>query len=375
LVSSTIYPGTEWVPITPGEAGFDAKKLDVAKHWLDNNVGNGRYRVVIVRSGCLVDEWNCGFGPKKHFSLTSSIKTFLLQALGRTVESFSSEENETIARSRHLPLASAAKSVFSCILGIAVQEGKIPSVDSRIVDFYPEAMDVPEGRGPKPGRYACEKDRTITFRQLISNTSGYMKPGEEPGKVFHYQTYGMNILTHAIAKTYGLYDPRDPEGSPGFGKLVDEKLRMPIGAGWTYYLMNFDLHPNARINIFGYYDGINATALDMARLGWLWCNYGRWKDKQLVPEEWMSEATRTAPDIIANCPKEQWKYGYGFWTNDHSQLWPNLPRDAFAASGAGGQHIWVCPSLDLVVVQFPGILKKQAEYTYCLIESILDSCC
>ena len=230
------------------------------------------------------------------------------------------------AVNKHLSLASAAKSIFSCILGIAIEEGKIQSADDKVINYYPEAFNVQEGEGPKPGRYAFEKDREITFRQLISNTSGYMKPGEEPGKVFHYQTYGMNILTHAIAKIYGLYDVQNPEGSPGFKQLVDEKLRIPIGANWSYSLMNFNLHPKARINIFGYYDGIKATALDMARLGWLWCNRGRWKDKQLVPEEWMREATRTAPDIIANCPKEQWKYGYGFWTNDYSQLWPDLPQ-------------------------------------------------
>ena len=72
-------------------------------------------------------------------------------------------------------------------------------------------MDVPEGTGPKPGRYAFEKDRDLTFRQLICNVSGYMKPGEEPGKVFNYQTFGMNILCHAIATAYGMYDSRDPQ--------------------------------------------------------------------------------------------------------------------------------------------------------------------
>jgi hypothetical protein len=55
----------------------------------------------------------------------------------------------------------------------------------------------------------------------------------------------------------------------------------------------------------------------------------------------MRQATKTAPDIIANCSLEQWKYGYGFWTNDYRQLWPNLPRDSFAASDAVSQHIWV----------------------------------
>lgn len=333
------FPGAEWQLVSPDEAGFHPPKLNKAKRWLDDRVADGRYRVVIVRGGQLVAEWNHGVG-----------------------------------REEQLWMASATKSIFSCILGIAIEEGKVPSADARIVDYYPEAMDVPQGAGPKPGRYAFAKDRAITFRQLISNTSGYMKPGEEPGQVFHYQTFGMNILTHALAKIYGLYDISDPEGSPGLKQLIDSKLRVPIDATWGYYLANFDLPAQARINIFGYYEGVKSSALDLARLGWLWCNWGRWQDQQLIPEAWMREATQTAPNIRAHCPREQWEYGYAFWTNDYGQLWPHLPRDSYAAAGAGSQHIWVCPSLDLVVVQSPGLWRQQEENDTGLLRLIVDAC-
>jgi CubicO group peptidase (beta-lactamase class C family) len=333
------YPHSDWVHVPPAEVGLDPSRLAQAKAWLDEHVGDGTYRVAIVRSGRLAAEWNHG-----------------------------------IDCDEKLGLASAAKSVFSCMLAIAIDEGQIASADDRVVNYYPEMMDVPEGEGPKEGRYAFEKDRGITFRQLISNTSGYMKPGEEPGQVFHYQTFGMNVLTHAIAKAYGLYDVADPEGSPGLKVLVDEKLRVPLGASWGYYLMNFDHHPKARTNIFGYYDGIKASALDMARLGLLWLHWGRWEDRQLVPEAWLQEATRTAPDIRANCPPEQWQYGYGFWTNEHGLIWPGLPRDSYAASGAGRQLIWVCPSLDLVVVQSPGLYEKKEDEDGGLLRLVVDAC-
>jgi hypothetical protein len=100
----------------------------------------------------------------------------------------------------------------------------------------------------------------------------------------------------------------------------------------------------------------------MARLGWLWRNWGHWENKQLIPEEWLRDATRTAPYIRANCPKAQWKYGYAFWTNDYGQLWPNLPRDSFAALGAASRIIiWVCPSLDMVVVEGPSIWSSDDD--------------
>jgi len=88
----------------------------------------------------------------------------------------------------------------------------------------------------------------------------------------------------------------------------------------------------------------------------------------------LREATQTAPDIRANCPREQWQYGYAFWTNDHGQLWPSLPRDSYAASGAGSQHVWVCPSLNLVVVQSPGLWQDQAENDTGLLRLVVDAC-
>ncbi len=224
-------------PRSPDEIGFDPKRLALAKQWLDEQARqreDGRYRVVIVRGGYLIAEWYLG-----------------------------------VERDEQLRLASATKSIFSSILGIAIDEGVIPSADGRVADIYPEMMDVPDGAGPKPGRYAFEKDRAITFRQLISNTSGYMKPGEEPGHTFHYQTYGMNILTHAIAKRYGLYDVSDPEGSPGLKQLIDSRLKEPIGADWGYYLNNFALHakgapPHFRLLRWGQVIGVGHGAFGLA---------------------------------------------------------------------------------------------------------------
>ena len=100
------------------------------------------------------------------------------------------EWNRGVEAHQQLRMASAVKSAYSCLLAIAVSEGRLPSLDARVVDYYPEMMDVRKGEGPKTGRWAFEKDRQITFRQLICNTSGYMKPGEEPGKQFHYRPSG-----------------------------------------------------------------------------------------------------------------------------------------------------------------------------------------
>jgi len=320
------FPKADWETISPADAGFNVEKLNKAEKWLDDNVEKDYCRVFIVRGGRAVVEWN-----------------------------------HNVDRDKRFGIASAAKSIYSNVLGIVVDEGKIPSADARVYDYYPEMMDVPEGEGPKDGRYAFEKDREITFRQLICNTSGYMKPGEEPGKVFHYQTYGMNILTHSLAKIHGLYDISDPEGSPGFKELIEDKIAQKIGVNWNYTLGNFKLHEKARQNIFGYYCQVHSNAPDLARVGWLWCNWGKWGDKQIVPEKWMRESVKTNPYILANCSEEDWKYGHGIWTNDNGKLWPGLTKNGFTASGAGGHYVSVFPDHELVVVQNPGRYKRDKD--------------
>ncbi|MHC4480465.1 MAG: serine hydrolase domain-containing protein [Planctomycetota bacterium] len=261
------------------------------------------------------------------------------------------------------------------MLGTAIAEGKIGSVDDRLIDYFPEFMDVPEGRGPKPGRYAKPEDAAITLCQLISNTSGYMKPGETPGAQFHYQSFGMNVLSHGIAAAYGLYDASDPDRLPGIAKLIEEKISRPIGGSWTYGTFDFEHPPGALTNIFGHSFRMSATPRDMARMGLLWLHMGRWEDRQVVPEAWMRQATQSAPDIRENCPHEQWRYGYGFWTNDHGLLFPSLPRDAFAAVGAGRNHIWVSPGLHLVVAQNPGIYQGHwDDVNSALLTRITEAC-
>jgi CubicO group peptidase (beta-lactamase class C family) len=335
------FPGREW-EIRPAEdLGFDAAKLQAARTSLVEQAGpNGCYRVCVIRRGFIAVEWHAG-----------------------------------IERDTPRGIASAQKSLYSCLLGIAISEGKIPSLDARAADYYPEMLDVPEGRGPKPGRSNKPEDAEITFRHLITNTSGYLKPNEGPGECFHYQTWGMNILMHALGKVHAVYDSSDPEGSIGPGELIREKIRDPIGAAWSWKWSNFDLPSEARIGIFGYHTSLFMTTRDACRVGWLWRHGGNWAGRKVVPEQWLREATVSAPIITRDSPAGDVSglgcYGLGFWTNDQGKLWPALPRDSFAAAGAGSNLIWVCPSLDLVIAHSPGLPTDHAAADSRVLEPIV----
>lgn len=337
----TVYPDVAWDRADPGAVGVDPDGLATAKADLEERAGDDPYRAVVVREGRVIAEWN-----------------------------------EGIERDERVTMSSADKSVLSCLLGIAVEEGAVASPDARVADYYPAAMEVLPGEGPKENRHARAKDRAITFRQCLSNTSGYQKPGEQPGETFHYQTFGMTIAMLGIARAYGCFDLADLEGSPGVRRLKETRLRKPMLGTWEYYAHQFDLENSAaRQEIYDpdVEQWIAATALDMARLGWLWCRWGAWKNQQLVPEGWLREATATAREIEEHEDRERWRYGYGFWTNDHRELWPSLPAGSFAASGAGKIHVWVWPPEELVVVQAPGVHGDQADLDEHFLPAVVDA--
>jgi CubicO group peptidase (beta-lactamase class C family) len=307
--TDTTYPTHVWEEAEA--AGFRPEPLESAGRWLATEAGEKPYRVAVVRHGLLAARWYSGVGWQEQRGC-----------------------------------ASAAKSIYSSLLGIAVDEGAVSSADARAADYYPQMLEVPEGSGPKPGRFVREKDSPITLRQLINNTSGYMKPGEEPGDVLNYQTYGMNVLCHALREAYG---------AESCGSLIEEKIRNRIGGSWSWDYTNFDLPAAARIDIFGNYTQIRANPEDLCRLGWLWCNAGVWAGDRIVPEEWLASAITSTDQVVWDDERSTLCYGSGFWTNDRGRLWPRLPTDGFAAYGAGEIAIVVFPSLELVIAQSPGI--------------------
>jgi CubicO group peptidase (beta-lactamase class C family) len=85
------------------------------------------------------------------------------------------------------------------------------------------------------------------------------------------------------------------------------------------------------------------TVRNWARIGLLYLNDGVWQGKRLIPKEFVDFVRTPAPAW------EQPEYGGQFWVNGNN-AW-NLPRDAYLASGSGGQHTFIVPSHDLVIVR------------------------
>ncbi len=88
--------------------------------------------------------------------------------------------------------------------------------------------------------------------------------------------------------------------------------------------------------------GMWISSRDQARFGYLFLRKGKWKERQLLPHDWVDQTT-TPTDIRSN-------YGYMWWLNTDHQQWPRVSARSFAALGGGSNVIWVDPDNDLVVV-------------------------
>ena len=239
---------------------------------------------------------------------------------------------------------SVAKSFVSALVGIAIQEGYIGSIDDPITTYIPEL------KGPGMNK--------ITIRHLLTMSSGLEYSGEGGGG----GPFGDD------AKTY--YDPNlrelavtvEPEVEPGgpweynnyhpllLGLILEratdrpvatylsQKIWQPLGTeadgSWSLDSKEDDFEKME--------SGINARAIDFAKFGRLYLNRGEWNGKQVLPASWVEQSTRA--DTTTD-PADFYQY---FWWVDvvHPE------RGRFMARGNYGQFIYVVPDKDLVIVRF-----------------------
>jgi CubicO group peptidase (beta-lactamase class C family) len=267
------------------------------------------------------------------------VRALLVQRAGRT--GFHYYRADTGAAQR-LNVASVTKSVVSLLVGIAVGDRTL-RVDEPLSAFFPEAT--------RP-----ELDR-VTVRHLLTMSSG-LDAGPTPDDYidFSMRLYSPGWPAHALARrlaappgTKFVYSNTDAHLlAVVLARRLDrpllafarERLFAPLGIEAVEWSAGSDGVPNGASEL-------KLAAPELVRLGQLMLQGGRWQDRQLVPRDYVEQATkRQVPTHFpARGRPELWGYGYLWWT-------ASTPRDehpTFAAAGYGGQFIYVVPALDLVV--------------------------
>jgi CubicO group peptidase (beta-lactamase class C family) len=246
---------------------------------------------------------------------------------------------------------SMAKSVLSSLVGIAVGEGAIKSLDQPVTDYLPDLRD----------KHAYDG---VTIRNLLEMKSGlrYTRTGNGWWSDFRSDEahiYYSSNLRDAVAHAQRELDPgskwayKDTDAillglllANATGKTVaaytEEKLWRRIG---TEHDATWSLdHPDGNENVAS---GFNATAEDFARFGRLYLHGGAWNGVQVVPASWTAASTRV--DSSRSEPEiSTW------WQMQHTLYWWHPiqpPAGEFFADGSHGQRIYVDPASQTIVVQ------------------------
>jgi CubicO group peptidase (beta-lactamase class C family) len=306
-----------------------------------------------------------GLVPERLTSLQSALRTaypevraFLIQRGGST--GFTYYRPDTDATQR-LNVASVTKSVMSLLVGIAIGQRAIRDVDEPLSAFFPEAA------GPNLDR--------VTLRHLLTMSSGF-DPGPSPDDYndFARRLYSPGWLAHALARRIVAPPGRNFVYSNTDAHLVAvmlarrldrplevfarERLFTPLGIHEFHWPAGTEGIPSGASDL-------RLAAPDLVRLGQLMLQAGRWQDRQLVPREYVAQATQR--QVASNVPPrgrpDLWGYGYLWWTAST----PGDEHPAFAAAGYGGQYVYVVPALDLVVAaltqqQSRAVARRVAEF-------------
>lgn len=239
-------------------------------------------------------------------------------------------------------LYSLSKSFTSTAIGIAIHEGKL-NLDDPVLKFFPEDAPAEPSNNLKSMRVSdllrmntgqqSEPPRTPkeSWVKTFLNHPVPFKPGTH----FLYNTSATYMLSAIIQKATGqtLLDYLKP-------RLFD-----PLGIEKP----TWETSPQG-ISTGGY--GLSIRTEDIARLGQLYLQKGKWQGKQLVPEAWIEAATSRQTSNGSN-PKSDWDQGYGY------QFW-RCRHGAYRGDGAFGQYCIVLPEQDAVIAITSGVRDMQA---------------
>jgi len=236
-------------------------------------------------------------------------------------------------------LYSVSKSFTSLAVGIAIGEGRF-GLDDRVIDLVPEAAPA------EPSAHLAE----LRVRHLLTMTTGHTSEVElwegdwardtlaaelmyAPGTHWMYNTPATHLLSLIVQTHTGerLLDYLRPRLFEPLGFVDPTWLQSPSG-----------------VDAGGF--GLSIRPEELAAFGQLLLQRGTWKGRQLVPAEWIDEATRW--QVANDAGGSDWNQGYGF------QFW-RCRHGAYRGDGAFGQYIVVMPEHDAVVAITGGLPDMQ----------------
>jgi CubicO group peptidase (beta-lactamase class C family)/murein DD-endopeptidase MepM/ murein hydrolase activator NlpD len=242
---------------------------------------------------------------------------------------------------------SVSKSFVSALVGIAIDEGYIDSIDDPIKKYIPELINRDQRFNQITIKHLLTMSSGIQYKEAFSpwsdNAITYYAPDlraaalscaivTAPGKEFLYNNYNPLLLGLILERTTG----------QSVSQYLEDKIWEPLGmespASWSLdsEVSGFELMGS----------GSNARAIDFAKFGLLFLNKGNWHGQKIISSDWIEESTRadtiTDPALF---------YQYLWWVT----AWETDPGDVhyrYVAVGKYGQYIHIFPEQELIFLRF-----------------------
>lgn len=303
LLAQPFWPTRGWRMSTPERQGMDSNKLAEAVEFiLGNNVQ--AHSLLVIRNGFIVaDAYFYPYRPN----------------------------------TRH-DVASVTKSVTSTLIGIAVDEGLIGDLSLPALGFFAErkaanlderkkAMSVESLLLMESGLACVSSPTEETLFRMIASPDWIQfmldRPmSEAPGTRFVYNSGAVHLLSAIVTKTAGM----------SALEFARRRLFEPLGITDV----RWPLDPSGTDN-HGWGD-LQLRPHDMAKIGYLFLNHGRWEDKQVLSARWVQAATQKRVSL----PNGE-SYGYLWWMTGR-------PPGLIEARGRGGQRIIIWPEKNIIIV-------------------------
>jgi len=320
LVEYTPLPGDDWKVSTPAEQGLDP--MLVAELYLDAAEFSNLYGLLVIKNGHLIAEgyFNKGAVERKNV------------------------------------LQSVTKSYTSALVGIALDQGCLKSVDQKMMDFFPEfasKLDDP-------------RKEQITIRDLLQMRAGY--PDEERTPPY-FDILFFSDNWHWLPHIVDFPLTSDPGTEFGYSNLTSHLLGVIVARACDTDLKSYgqenlfspidaevgDWSRDADNYNFGSFE-ISFTARDMAKFGLLYLHHGEYEGNRVLPADWVRESLQRYSEGMYD---NEWRdeasnflgpylrdvgYGYQWWSarvGDHHFDF---------AWGHGGNLIILLDELDMIVV-------------------------
>ncbi len=264
---------------------------------------------------------------------------------------------------RHI-IYSATKSISALLVGLAIEDGLISDETAKVLDLIPQKGKELENLDDWKRQLALEDLLTMTdgfewqdwpygiraegdFSRLLASSDGVRyildKPiVHEPGTHFNYNSGSSHLLTSIVQEVTGKTAL----------EYANERLFSPLGiddAGWSAY---------QGINNGG--SELFLRPREMAQVGYLMLNEGRWGESPILPPEWVEASLQQYIKTDVEFLEEE--YGYQWYTKHFAG------HKVHSAEGLGGNFTFVVPDLDLVVVFAGGLVGREMAAPYGFLE-------